>query len=292
MKDKNEVKRLQNELEKYKTAFRQADLDFFDVNLDTGEAFQSEHLALKMGYLPEEVDTFEKRNKTFHPEDLKKSLQAVGAVVSGESERTDLLFRIFGKNKEIFWIKHDGCLYVDPDTGHRHLIGMLKDVTQEKHYLETLKFMASYDSLTEAMNRHSGFSKLKDDMTQDNLLHVVYFDFDDFKAINDLHGHEMGDRVLKGFAKQINAFLNEDSYLIRVGGDEFIMVVKNYSHQELEDLMADIDGADFCFGENVCLSFSHGTIQYSRDQHDSLEKLISNADFEMYLKKRLKKSNQ
>jgi diguanylate cyclase (GGDEF)-like protein len=94
-----------------------------------------------------------------------------------------------------------------------------------------LKKLANFDSLTGVYNR--GFflnlaSKYFDIAKRNNTsLHIISFDLDHFKNINDTYGHAMGDDVLKEFTKIVNPFMRNSDIFGRVGGEEFVACVQN-----------------------------------------------------------------
>ncbi len=108
-------------------------------------------------------------------------------------------------------------------------VGLCSDITEIKVYKDQLERQAHYDELTGLPNR----SLLADRLAQTiagarrnaETMAVVALDLDGFKAINDTHGHEAGDRVLVDIGKRILGALRGTDTVARVGGDEFVMVL-------------------------------------------------------------------
>lgn len=90
-----------------------------------------------------------------------------------------------------------------------------------KTSLERLNFKASHDELTGAYNR-SGYELLLSSLDLKST-HMLLFDLDNFKKINDTYGHETGDRVLKKLVKALQCNFRNDDYICRMGGDEFVV---------------------------------------------------------------------
>ena len=90
-----------------------------------------------------------------------------------------------------------------------------------KNSLERLNFKASHDELTGAYNR-SGYNLLLSSVDL-NSTHMLLFDLDNFKSINDTYGHETGDRVLKKLVCCLKGNFRNDDYICRIGGDEFVV---------------------------------------------------------------------
>ncbi len=104
-----------------------------------------------------------------------------------------------------------------------------------KNSLERLNFKASHDELTGAYNR-SGYELLLSsvDLTT---THMILFDLDNFKGINDNFGHETGDRVLKKLVNTLKSNFRMDDYICRIGGDEFVVFMV-HSTPEMKELIS------------------------------------------------------
>lgn len=87
---------------------------------------------------------------------------------------------------------------------------------------------ARTDILTGLLNRRALFDSMSGQDLQPGHA-VVAFDLDDFKAINDRHGHAIGDEVLRRFADAMRVALREDDIAARIGGEEFVLVLRNAS---------------------------------------------------------------
>ncbi len=114
-------------------------------------------------------------------------------------------------------------------------VGLFSDITLTKKQQKSLEFMAHYDVLTALPNRslfadrlHQAISRSK---RKDTLLAVCFLDLDNFKMVNDQHGHDTGDRLLVEVAERIRSNIREDDTACRQGGDEFILLL-----QELETI--------------------------------------------------------
>ena len=96
-----------------------------------------------------------------------------------------------------------------------------------KNSLERLNFKASHDELTGAYNR-SGYELLLSSVDL-STTHLILFDLDNFKGINDNYGHETGDRVLKKLVDTLKNNFRIDDYICRIGGDEFVVFMVHSS---------------------------------------------------------------
>lgn len=109
-----------------------------------------------------------------------------------------------------------------------------------RRYQQRIAALATTDSLTELPNRR-GFDILAEQALQEaqrdsSPLCAVLLDLDNFKLINDEHGHLAGDQVLHDFAQQLRGTLRQSDILCRWGGEEFILLLKNTDRQAAHDL--------------------------------------------------------
>lgn len=89
---------------------------------------------------------------------------------------------------------------------------------------EFLRLQASHDDLTGLLNRRGAYERLAAADIQDGT--VVVIDCDDFKEVNDSHGHLVGDEFLKGLAGRLSGAVARDDVIARWGGDEFLIIVR------------------------------------------------------------------
>ncbi|WP_277374244.1 sensor domain-containing diguanylate cyclase [Pseudomonas sp. AA-38] len=109
-----------------------------------------------------------------------------------------------------------------------------------RRYQQRIAALATTDALTELPNRR-GFDILAEKALQEaqrdnSPLCAVLLDLDNFKQINDQHGHLAGDEVLRRFAEQLRGALRQSDILCRWGGEEFILLLKNTEHQTAHEL--------------------------------------------------------
>ena len=125
-------------------------------------------------------------------------------------------------------------------------IVLSRDITERKlAHLEAEK-LAYIDQLTELPNRHAVQHELLARVASQHLQGfysaLLFLDLDDFKNINDNHGHHVGDLLLKQVAQRLRDNVREDDMLIRWGGDEFIVLLNKLSddHQQAQQFATTI----------------------------------------------------
>ena len=279
------------EINKYKKAIIDSGLDYYDFNLDTGTADQSFVIGEKLGLLPEEYDTMEKRSTSFHPDDLKRNYEIIDRLIKGGIDQFDVQSRLFCKDGSLLWLQHSGTLSLHPVTKEKHLVGIMRDITQEKSNTERLKYLADYDGLTGAYNRRSGLIKLETALNSNEKVTIIYIDLDNFKYINDNYGHSVGDKALKKFSEKIREFLPEAAYLIRLGGDEFLCVIMDHYEKNIKEIIDNMIRNPISYGNGPedSMTFSYGIVTYNENRHRDVDEFIHEADEQMYVFKNREK---
>jgi len=116
-----------------------------------------------------------------------------------------------------------------------HFVALFSDISKIKEHERQLEHIAHFDALTGLPNRVLLADRLHHAMAQshrrETLLAVAYLDLDGFKAINDQHGHAIGDRFLAGLAMRMKSVLREGDTLARLGGDEFAAVFLDLANE-------------------------------------------------------------
>lgn len=287
----SEILELTYEIDKYKKALIDSGFDYYDFNLQTGQAEQSFIIGESLGLQPDEYDTMEKRSSYFHPDDLKRNLEEINRAANGEIDKFDVQSRLFRKDGTLLWLQHTGTISRHPVTGENHLVGILRDITTEKANVDYIKYLAEFDGLTGAYNSRGGLEQLERYVDEYKTVTIIYIDLDEFKWINDNYGHQTGDNVLKEFCKKMNTCMPKESFLVRLGGDEFLCVIPNQNTAEAKETVDQIMSAPVIYGNDPQnkLFFSYGIATFDREKHDNLDLFIRDADEEMYRFKKAKK---
>ena len=176
----------------------------------------------------------------------------------------------------------------------RMFVGICHDISEQRRLSEQIAFLASYDSLTGCINRHQFQQSLSEAMrryqTDGRRQALLFIDLDDFKTINDNHGHGWGDRLLRQAAERLRAALPASCLLGRVGGDEFAALLPldeglgratEIAHQLLGALRQpfQIDDLLLTVNASIGISLFQGGCQTADD-------LLNEADMAMYKAKR------
>lgn len=171
------------------------------------------------------------------------------------------------------------------------LYGIGRDVT-EKTELDILRRRATTDALTGLLNRESTIEQIKDCIEgygAGGTHALLFIDLDCFKQVNDRMGHPVGDVVLKDTARKIRDVFRRDDIVGRVGGDEFLVLLKNVESEkdvrgrtnEIFDSLA-IQGSRSNL--DPCVTCSIGISMYMGDGRP-FDELYEEADRAMYIAK-------
>lgn len=146
-------------------------------------------------------------------------------------------------------------------------------------------YLASHDSLTNALTRRNLNEvcsiELERSQRHGHSLALLIMDLDHFKAINDTHGHQRGDRVLVDFVAKVNTLLRRPDQLARFGGEEFVALLPETSLAEALSVAERIRAAWESFSQAPACTVSIG-VTTNRMANDTVDTLISRADTAMY----------
>jgi diguanylate cyclase (GGDEF)-like protein/PAS domain S-box-containing protein len=155
---------------------------------------------------------------------------------------------------------------------------------------QRLDRMAHHDQLTGLPNRHylSSFlpQAIEDARTSGTMLGVVFLDLDRFKHINDTRGHETGDKLLQEVAGRLRSCVRDCDVIIRMGGDEFVVVFRNVTASEevtrgAGRIVEALNNPIIIDQQPLQTTGSVGVSMYPRDGADMVE-LLKHSDTAMY----------
>jgi two-component system, cell cycle response regulator len=174
----------------------------------------------------------------------------------------------------------------------RRIIRLHREIDAKNKLLEE---MAHTDSLTGLPNRRAieewAHRQLRGAARHGYSLWVVHADLDNFKIINDSHGHEAGDEVLRGFATILKENTRASDISGRTGGDEFLVVLthvqKEQIHLTVERLRTKFASKKFTFGgQTISVTASFGACGFQGQQPPEFSSLVQQADKALYDAKR------
>ncbi len=179
--------------------------------------------------------------------------------------------------------------------GEIFIQGILTDITERKIEEQRMRYQAERDPLTNLFNRRSAEHSLKllleKSAFEGSKLAVCLVDLDNFKPINDTHGHEAGDIVLATTAKRMIDTLRSTDLIARLGGDEFLLVLQGANVlQDFEDILDKLIGSltqEISIGNDIFVKIGVSIgVAMSPDHGSAYDDLMVKADQAMYQVKR------
>jgi diguanylate cyclase (GGDEF)-like protein/PAS domain S-box-containing protein len=172
-----------------------------------------------------------------HPEDLARGLDNDRRRQAGESAEQYYDLRMITRHRGVRWFRMSGTSFTWE--GRPATLNFFTDVTERRELEERIRHLAFHDPLTHLPNRRLLLDRLDQSVARSRRsgAHgaLVFLDLDRFKALNDRHGHEAGDRFLVEVGRRLRDAVRETDTVSRFGGDEFVVL--------LGDLPGDRDAA-------------------------------------------------
>jgi diguanylate cyclase (GGDEF)-like protein/PAS domain S-box-containing protein len=187
---------------------------------------------------------------------------------------------------------------VTPGGGVTHYVGIFSEIAKDREAEAEIHRLAYYDPLTQLPNRRLFQDRLRQALIASGRNGmcgaILFLDLDHFKELNDLYGHEAGDRLLIEVAHRLTACVRADDTVARLGGDEFVLLLDGLDHEleesairvrQLGEKIQESMARPFLLngGEHQC-TCSIG-INLFHNNEMTVEELLHNADLAMYQSK-------
>lgn len=202
----------------------------------TPETFRIHELPVQ-AELPQGQAAIDLSVACYAPLDRERVLKAFARCIQ-EGVPFDLECRFTTTRQRPLWIRTQGQAEVR-DGKVVKVVGYIADITERKKMEEEIRNMAYFDPLTALPNRRMLIDRLQHAMAggarSGHYGALIYLDLDNFKPLNDTHGHAAGDLLLVEVAQRLLGCVRQTDTVARTGGDEFVVV--------LNDLSADADTA-------------------------------------------------
>ncbi len=166
-------------------------------------------------------------------------------------------FRIKSKDGNYIWVEASGEAIREPNGHIARFVGALTDITERQQRTKQIEFMAQHDPLTGLPNRGLLLEKLNDHIRDfsDQPLAVLSLNINRFKRVNDSYGHQVGDVLLNYIGRKITSVLRKSDVLSRFSGDEFVLICKVESNDQVNSVCRRILNT-------INGSFKHGDIEF------------------------------
>ncbi|GAB6075222.1 EAL domain-containing protein [Desulfurobacterium crinifex] len=227
----NLVSEITNEYELLNEAIDHSKFGLLILNEVNGKKvciFASKGLSEITGYRVEDFVLGRIDHSIIHPEDRKKIEILKDKLLKGEITSLKVEYRILLPNGEEKWIRS----FVKVLQQGKEIVISFSDITAEKKLKEEKKkseYLAFHDSLTGLYSKN--FIReiipkiIAQNQRKSTYSAILFIDLDNFKLINDVYGHDIGDEVLKKIGERIRTTIREMDIACRLGGDEFLVLI-------------------------------------------------------------------
>lgn len=284
------MEELEFEQERHRVLLEKSDEILFEINYSEHTVKVSPKFKEKFGWsLPKMYWGNEEPNLVqVYEEDRQNFAKTLSEIAGGKNDG-EFVARVCKRDGTPCWCK---ILYHAMRTGDEkvQLIGKITDIDAEMKEKEFLLQKAQVDALTGLYNKDAFRSHCVEYLEKFTDINnaVVFFDVDNFKEINDSLGHAVGDKALLDVSKKMHEVFSTSDILGRFGGDEFCVLVKDVSEQELirilEELLKELR-LEYSDGiQTTSVSVSIGAVCSSEYGND-FDKLLEFADKAQYFAK-------
>jgi len=164
-----------------------------------------------------------------------------------------------------------------------------RQLAEKQHHSMILRELAMIDALTGLYNRRFAEQRLAAEVARSGRkghpFIVVLLDLDEFKLINDTYGHPAGDLVLQEFAAALNRAIRTGDLAVRMGGDEFLLILPECNHEQLQLVLKRLGPLELAWeGQKFPIKYSAGWKEYASG--DQPETMLAAADQALYANKR------
>ena len=288
----NELKQSKEALvkseERYKFALDAIDEVIWEYHVETGDFYTTDNWNKIMGYPLEGKSIKDMIESHLEPQVGEHMVYNIQRCLAGEiRDFTQELWLIKVEKKICLLCK--GHAITNENGQVEKMIGILTDITNNKRTEETVCKLTYFDALTGCLNKGTFIESLDAWLGSGNAYKtgaLLFVDLDDFKKINDVLSHEIGDKVLNFVGKQLAESIPQDTFIGRFGGDEFVIfktAVEQMDevHGMVYEILSLFQNPIIVDQTKVHLTCSIGIAMYPEDGSDSAM-LLKNADTAMY----------
>ena len=228
---------LEDALRYFDVAFDRSPIGMAVFNTDGEYVRVNAALSALLGRPPE--DLLGRRDQELtHPDDRQADLDAAWEILEGRLDTHQTEKRFVRPDGSVVWALANLTFLRDEAGRPLSWVGQFQDVTDRRRQESELRHLADHDPLTGLLNRRAFERALEQHLARVRRYGVqgavLMIDLDGFKAVNDRHGHAVGDQVLAGAAERLRARLRTSDLLARLGGEEFAALLPAADRAEAE----------------------------------------------------------
>lgn len=231
---------------------------------------------------------------TFVADEDRTKVKDMLRFIQKEKRDFELKCSMVDVNGDKFITYHKIHVSLDENGRVTALLGTIQDITAMHNVQKKIEHQAHFDSLTNLPNRLLFQERLTHQLSKQkryaNTLALMFLDLDNFKAVNDTLGHNIGDKLLVEVARRLKGIVRESDTVARIGGDEFVYIIESApgattSTHHIENIATKIiehisepfiiDSHELYIGVSIGIAIAP-------NDADKYEKLMQCADTAMY----------
>lgn len=211
----------------------------WDWNISTGHISHNQRwleiLRLDASITSTSLESYKSR---IHPEDLQRVIEAINTALQNNTKYSTE-YRMIRSDQSIVWVSDIGMVVERSINGEPlRMVGAISDIGHQKESQSKIEELAFFDSITNLPNRRyikDRIERLIYEAARSNSFSgLMLLDLDNFKLVNDSHGHNIGDVLLRQFGVRLMEALRPMDVVARIGGDEFLVLFEKSYPSEVE----------------------------------------------------------
>jgi diguanylate cyclase (GGDEF)-like protein/PAS domain S-box-containing protein len=290
--------RQDGDAERFKRSQYFARIGTWDWDVDTDKLYWSEAIYGMFGFKIGEVNpAYALFCSCVHPDDRAR-VRAGELRCLATGENHDEEYRVVWPDGTVRWLRETGNVVKNDHDDAIKMMGVVRDITEEKASASYLQHLAHFDPLTGLPNRLVLEERLCEALeharVRSTRVALVFVDLNGFKAINDRYGHAAGDRVLITTATRLKRILRATDTVARIGGDEFVVILQDLpqgnslseeARSICQKIFVELSPPMTIGNDQRHIGTSLGVAVFP-DHAPSMDRLIHIADLAMYAAKR------
>ena len=280
----------------YRIIMDQTNDILFEYNTTKKSYIHSANFKNTFGYEPMKKGFLNALKKNYiHPNDVNQFIEAHKEMILTK-RLVEAEIRIVKVDGEYLWTQLHMTGVLDMDGKLVRIIGRIVDIDKQKKAIDTLKEKAVLDSATGLYNKQTTEDLIiayLNEEGKEGKHALLIIDIDNFKEINDDLGHRKGDMIISALGTEISKMFRTTDIIGRIGGDEFMVLIKNVEGTEFiiekaKAICNIFDNKDLGISNSVTVSSSIGIAIYCEDG-STYEELYEAADQALYTCKDVEK---
>ncbi len=279
--------------QRFRLAFEDNMAPMICTDLDDNIITANDAFCQMVGYTKEEMLGHDSKMFTF-PEDVGITEESHRRATTGDGGPARYTKRYMRKDGRVIFVEVSRSPARDADGKTLYFIISERDITEERALTARLSHQALHDPLTGLANRALFLDRLSQAharvVRQGGMGAVLLLDLDDFKGVNDTHGHLIGDQLLVAIARRLEEVSRSTDTLCRFGGDEFLYLADGLTSPEeaeqvAQRLLVALAEPFSVAGIHIGQHASIGVVVWDATRSDSAE-IVQDADVALYEAKR------